>query len=240
LFYGLSALIFAPHGGSEAAGAFVSGNVFTRTPYSGAGPAIHYDMGNGTYPSSLQGVVVVDNGGSAAADVPLRGTRVAATLLAARNDSAGGPLPLAFAAQLDLRGRLLFVAPSNAHTPPPAWRAAAAPHMAAVARAARERAPPAAAAAGAAAAPPPPPLGGVLSQLTAYPTFVSIAGPGGGALSPIACGASAAAVVAPTGGAPGVLDTAVTVNLGACANASAWAVLVTVHADQAQPDVAVW
>ena len=237
MFYGLSALIFAPHGGSEAAGAFVSGNVFTRTPYSGAGPAIHYDVGNGTYPPTLQGVVVVNNGGSAAAGagrMPLRATRVAATLLAARNDSAGGPLPLACAAQLDLRGSLLFVAPSNAHTPPPAWRAAAAPHMAAVARAARERAPPAAAG-------PPPPRGGVLSQLNAYPTFVSIAGPGGGALSPIACGASAAAVVAPTGGgAPGVLDAAVNVNLGACANASAWAVLVTVHADQAQPDVAVW
>ncbi len=242
LFYGLSALIFAPHEGSAAAGAFVSGNVFTRTPYSGLGPAIHYDVGNGTYPAALQGVVVSDNGGSSSAGAgraPLRATRVAATLLAARNDSAGGPLPLDFAAQLDLRGSLLFVAPSDARAPPPAWRAAAAPHLAAVARAARERAPPAAAA-GAAPPPPAPPLGGVLAQLTAFPALVSLAGPGGGALSPAACGASAAAAVAPAGGAPGVLDAAVTVNLGACANASAWAVLVTVHADQAQPDVVAW
>ena len=125
LFYGFSGLIFAPVGtATPAAGIFVSGNLFTSTPYSGSSPTVHYDNVNGTFATSaLASIVVADNQFSNRSSE--RATRVTATIIVASEGNA-----TAATARLDLRSRLLFSSP-NAY--PFHWRNAASHALARIA-----------------------------------------------------------------------------------------------------------
>ncbi len=240
--YGLSSLIFAPQrAGSQATGAFFSGNIFTSTPYSGAGPGIHYDASNGSLALPLQlGVVVAENGGSASARAPLRATRATASVLVTGNSSSAS-----VNAEVDLRQHLLFLPPNASSSSSSAfdWRAAAAPVWGAVRRhleaAVGEGAPGAWRAA--------PPLGSALAQAAAAtPVLLGAADAGGAALAALGCYA-AAAQVAP-GAQPGVLRLAVQLQgLGAAAaqgcaplqSVAQWSALVTVSVDQAAASLQV-
>ena len=244
LVYGLSALIFAPHAGSQAGGAFVSGNVFTATPYSGAGPGLHYDASQGAYPLPLQGVVVAENGGSASARAPLRATRATASVLVTGNSSSASA-----SADLDLRQHLLFLQPNASSSSSGFdWRSAAAPVWGAVRRHLEAMQ----AGAGlqgqqrvAAAAPP---LGSALAQVAAAtPVLLGAVDAGGSALQTLGCYAAAAQVA--LGSAPGLLQVAVQLlGLGpaqaaqGCApleQVAQWRALVSVSVDQAAASVQV-
>jgi hypothetical protein len=261
LFYGLSGLLIAPaHADFAAAGVLVQGNVFTSTAYSGASPALHYDVKNGTVnASALAAVAVADNFVSAGG----RATRVAATAAASASALAAAAAPGAAAAALlaatfngtlDLRPSLLLL-PGG--TPPPAfdWRRAAAPALARMAaRAAAAGQPAVGAAAGPAAAGPPDAFGGAIAQLQATAALTSLS-LGGVALPLAGAGAAPLVSLAPTD-VPGVLALAVALQpmaggpsaaweVAAAAAAAAkgspltaaWTALVSVQADQALPNL---
>ncbi len=250
LVYGLASLTFAPHTASAPWGAFVSGNIFSNTPYSGLGPALRYDTSAAAFPALLQGVVVAENGGSAAQRAPLRSTRASASVLANVSSAGAGPLP-PFSALLDLRQHLLFLPPNAtgesleaAAAAAAAWRAAAAPVMPAVQRhldqaAAQQQLPVQQLPWRGAAAP----FGGAFAQvLASTPVLLSVQGQGGVPLPLQGCYLAVAAVAPSAAGPAGVLSVLVQLQsllppaAGHCPpldSVTQWSALVTVAVDQA-------
>jgi len=235
LVYGLGSIIFAPHPGSTATGAFVQGNIFTNTPYSGLGPALHYDTSKAAYPPLSNGVIVAENGGSSGNRAPLRSTRPSARVLVTANSStvpAGNPVTSALiTVNLDLRPFLLFL-PDNTSTTTFNWRAALGYNLTYLPSEAVDLPK--------IITPSFAPFGGAFEQWKVAPSLVSILGDAGVPLPAGFCLFSPSSSVSPTA-VPGLLAVSVALlqSSGApaeCArNVTAWSVAVAVEVDQALP-----
>jgi hypothetical protein len=233
LFFGMSALIFAPQAqGVQPQGLLFTGNVFSSTSYSGAGPAMHYVVANGTInASAMLQVVVADN--VVADSAQERATKVSAAVLL-----SGGPGEWANAT-VDFRPALLFwdgeatekgFIPLGEHGRPWDWRAAAAPALERISSDAGKRAlgqrPDSMAATVSPSSPSSSVVwGGAFAQVRATASLVS--GSAGGAAPVVA--------LSPVAGTPGVVAVSVGLVGPGSAALGAWTVQVNLEADQAQP-----